>query len=156
MNLGRVALAAVAAWVLYLGISFVVHGILLKDIYMQYTGVMRPEAEASSILPIGFAFALVGFLAFAYAYAKGYEGGRGLQEGLRFGVLVGILLCCFGSIWEYMVWPVGTRLLAAWLIDHIVEFAIYGMVVGLIYKPRASGARLQTPGFSPNFPKPEA
>ena len=143
MNLARVALAAVAAWVLYLSISFVVHGILLRDLYMQYTGVMRPEAEASGILPIGFAFALVGVFAFAYAYAKGYEGGSGLLEGLRFGVLVGILLCAFGSIWEYMVWPVGKRLLVAWLVDHIAEFAIYGMVVGPIYKPQAQSSRLQ-------------
>jgi len=84
---------------------------------------------------------LIGFFAFAYAYAKGYEGGSGLQEGLRFGVLVGIMLCTFVTIWEYMVWPVGSRLLAAWLIDYIVEFALYGIVVGAIYKPIAVSTR---------------
>jgi hypothetical protein len=134
MNLSRVALAAVAAWVLYLCLGFLVHGVLLKDTYMQYVGVMRPEAQANAILPIAFGCALVGFFAFAYAYAKGYEGGNGVQEGLRFGVLVGIMLCAFGSVWDYMMWPIGKRLLAAWLIDFVVEFAIYGMVVGLIYK----------------------
>jgi hypothetical protein len=141
MNFPRVALAAVAAWVLYLGISFVVHSVLLRDTYMQYVQYMRPEAQASAILPIGFAFALVGFFAFSYTYAKGYEGGNGVQEGLRFGVLVGILLCAFGSIWDYMMWPIGARLLAAWLVDFIVEFAIYGMVVGSIYRPLTSAAR---------------
>jgi hypothetical protein len=141
MNFPRVALAAVAAWVLYLGVSFVVHGVLLKDTYMQYAGVMRPEAQANAILPIGFGFALVGFFAFAYAYAKGYEGGSGIQEGLRFGVLVGILLCAFGSIWDYMMWPISAGLLTAWLVDFIVEFAIYGMVVGLIYRPAVPAAR---------------
>lgn len=141
MNFPRVALAAIAAWVLYLGVSFVVHGVLLKDTYLQYVGVMRSEAQANAILPIGFCFALVGFFAFAYAYAKGYEGGDGVQEGLRFGVLVGILLCAFGSIWDYMMWPISAGLLTAWLVDFIVEFAIYGMVVGLIYRPAAPAAR---------------
>jgi hypothetical protein len=141
MNFPRVALAAIAAWLLYVGVSFVVHAVLLKDTYMQYAGVMRPEAQANAILPIGFGFALVGFFAFAYAYAKGYEGGHGVQEGLRFGVLVGILLCAFGSIWDYMMWPISAGLLAAWLVDFIVEFAIYGMVVGLIYRPAAPAAR---------------
>lgn len=136
MNFPRVAMAALAAWVLYLGVSFVVHGVLLKDTYLQYVAVMRPEAQASAILPIGFCFALVGFFAFSYAYAKGYEGGNGVQEGLRFGVLVGILLCAFGSIWDYMMWPISAGLLIAWLVDFIVEFAIYGMVVGLIYRRR--------------------
>jgi hypothetical protein len=141
MNFARVAAAAVSAWVVYLAISFVVHAILLKGIYLQHAAAMRPEAEASGILPIGFAFALVGFFAFAYAYAKGYEGSNGVQEGLRFGVIVGILLCCFSGIWSYMVWPVSGRLLLAWLVDYVVEFAIYGMIVGGIYKPAGISVR---------------
>jgi hypothetical protein len=135
MNFPRVAAAAVAAWVAYLGISFVVHGRILRDVYLQHQGLMRAEADANAILPVGFLFALLGFFAFAYAYAKGYEGSRGVQEGLRFGVIVGIFLCCFSAIWSYMVWPMSTRLLLAWLVDYIVEFAIYGMIVGAIYRP---------------------
>jgi hypothetical protein len=135
MNLIRVALAAVVTWVVYLGVSFVVHTILLADIYQRHRAVMRPEEQANAILPVGFVFALVGFFAFAYAYAKGYEGSSGLQEGLRFGVLVGILICCFATIWQYMVWPVSGTLLIAWMLDYIIEFAIYGMIVGVIYKP---------------------
>jgi hypothetical protein len=141
MNFARVALSAIVSWIVYLGVSFVVHAILLKDIYMQHVAVMRPESEASAILPIGFGFALVGFFAFAYAYAKGYEGGNGVQEGIRFGVLVGIVLCCFGSIWDYMVWPVQPTLAALWMVDFLVEFALYGLIVGLIYKPAPRAAR---------------
>jgi hypothetical protein len=141
MNFPRVVMAAVAAWVLYLGVSFVVHTVLLRDIYMQHAGMMRPEAEAGAILPVGFGFALVGFFAFAYAYAKGYEGGSGMQEGLRFGVIVGILLCCFGTIWDYMVWPMSARLAVAWMVDYIIEFALYGALVGAIYTPAPRRAR---------------
>ena len=137
MNLPRVAIAAVVTWVVYLGVSFVVHTMLLVDIYARHRAVMRPEEQANAILPVGFVFALVGFFAFAYAYAKGYEGGGGLQEGLRFGVLVGILICCFAIIWEYMVWPMSGTLLIAWMLENIIEFALYGMLVGLIYKPSA-------------------
>ena len=142
MNFPRVALAAVATWVAYLGVSFFVHAVLLKDIYLQHAGAMRPQAEVNAILPIGFGFALVGFFAFAYAYAKGYEGGSGMQEGLRFGVLVGILFCCFGAIWNYMVWPVAPRLAILWMVDFILEFALYGSLVGAIYRPAAKPARV--------------
>jgi hypothetical protein len=135
MNFPRVALAAITSWALYLGVSYLVHGVLLAALYTQHLDVMRPADERASILPLGFGVALIGFFAFSYAYAKGYEGTNGVQEGLRFGVLVGILLCCFGAIWEYAVWPVPAPMLVAWLIDFIVEFALYGMVVGLVYKP---------------------
>jgi hypothetical protein len=141
MNLARVAIAAVVTWVVYLGVSFVVHTILLADVYAAHRSVMRPEDQANAILPIGFVFALVGFFAFAYAYAKGYEGGSGIQEGLRFGVIVGLLLCCFGKIWEYMVWPVSGTLLISWMVENIVEFAFYGSLVGLLYKPTAPPLR---------------
>ena len=141
MNLARVAMAAVAAWVVYLAVSFVVHTVLLRSLYLEHLSAMRPEAQQNAILPIGFMFALVGFFAFAYAYAKGYEGGRGVQEGLRFGVLIGILICCFRIIWDHMVWPVSLQLTVAWMVEYIVEFAIYGSLVGAIYKPVARPAR---------------
>jgi hypothetical protein len=141
MNLMRVAIAAVAAWIMYLGVSFVVHTVLLRDLYQQHLAAMRPEADQNAILPIGFFFALLGFFAFAYVYAKGYEGGSGAQEGLRFGVLVGLLICCFRVIWDHMVWPVSLQLTAAWMVDYIVEFAIYGSIVGVIYRPASRTAR---------------
>ena len=135
MNFPRVAMAAVAAWAMYLVLSYLVHGLLLADTYAQHAG-MRSPADQQAILPFGLGFALIGFFAFAYAYAKGYEGSSGTQEGLRFGVLVGILICAFAITFQYMAWPVSTGLLAAWLVDYIVEFAIYGIIVGTVYKPR--------------------
>jgi hypothetical protein len=141
MNFARVAMAAVVAWVVYLGVSFFVHTVLLRDLYLQHLSAMRPEADQNAILPVGFIVALVGFFAFAYTYAKGYEGGSGAQEGLRFGVLVGILICCFRVIWDHMVWPVSLQLTAAWMVEYIVEFALYGIIVGVLYKPAARAAR---------------
>jgi hypothetical protein len=135
MNFPRVALAAVVSWVAYLGVSFLVHGVLLADLYSRHAAHARPPDAQMEILPIAFGFALVGFFAFSYAYAKGYEGSNGIQEGLRFGVLVGILLSCFAGIFQYMVWPVSVSVLAAWLIDYVLEFAFYGIIVGAIYRP---------------------
>lgn len=78
---------------------------------------------------------IVGFFAFAYAYAKGYEGGKGMQEGMRFGVLVALMIIGFGLAWEYAMFPVSGNLFVAWVIDAIVEFSIYVMIVGVLYRP---------------------
>jgi hypothetical protein len=137
MNFPRVAMAALAAWAVYLGLSYLVHGLLLAEIYAEHAS-LRSAAEQQAILPFGLAAALVGFFAFAYAYAKGYEGSSGMQEGLRFGVLVGILICAFSITFQYMAWPVSNSLFVAWLVDYIVEFAVYGVIVGTIYKPHRS------------------
>jgi hypothetical protein len=135
MNFARIAGAAVAAWVVSLPVGYVVNEILLKDMYRANAAAFRAEEALQANLPIGFAFTLLGFFAFAYAYAKGYEGTNGPMEGVRFGVLVAILLICFGLIWSYVTTPISGSLVAAMMIDVVVEFALYGAIVGAIYRP---------------------
>ena len=133
MNFGRVAAAAIVAWVVYLALSPLVNNVLLADLYARHAQLFRPQTEMNVTLGLG--AALAGFFVFAYAYAKGYEGGTGAVEGLRFGVIVGLLLAAFSVTWNYVVLPVAGALAAAWIVDVIVEMAIYGAVVGLVYKP---------------------
>src|SRR5688572_18044506 len=135
MNYARVAVAAVVAWIVSLVIGFVVNTVLLADLAAANTPPMRAEAELMGLLPLGFVFVLVGFFAFAYAYAKGYEGGSGVMEGVRFGVLVALIVIGFGLIWQYVLYPINGTLAAALIVDSIVEFAIYGGVIGAIYRP---------------------
>jgi hypothetical protein len=133
MNFGRVAAAAVIAWLVYMGLSPLVNNALLADLYAQHPGVFRTAGQMN--LVVGFAASLVGFFVFAYAYARGYEGGNRAMEGLRFGVVVGLLVGCFAIVWNYVVLPISGLLALAWVVDTIVEMGIYGVVVGLVYKP---------------------
>jgi hypothetical protein len=141
MNYGRLLAAAVVAWVVSLGVGFLINDVLLADIYAANQAVMRPEAETLRMLPIGFVFLFLGFLAFAYMYAKGYEGGSGLAEGLRFGLCVGILVSGFGLIWQYVLYPINGTMAATLIIDQLVEASLYGAIVGMIYKPAAHAVR---------------
>ena len=145
MNFARIAGAAAAAWVVSLPVGYVVNEILLKDMYRANAAAFRPEDALQANLPIGFAFTLLGFFAFAYAYAKGYEGTNGPMEGVRFGVLVAILLICFGLVWSYVTTPVAGSLIIAMAIDVIVEFALYGAIVGAIYRPVPARSRSVSP-----------
>ena len=140
MNFGRIAAAAVVAWIVSLGVGFVVNDVLLAGMVAANVSVLRPETELMGNLPIGFAFLLLGFFAFAYAYAKGYEGGNGIVEGIRFGVLVSFIVIGFGLIWQYVMFPITATYAAAIVIDSIVELALYGAIVGAIYKPVSQGS----------------
>jgi hypothetical protein len=133
MHYGRVVAAAIVAWLAYLVVSPIANNVLLADLYAQHAAVFRPQAQMNLVL--GFAASAAGFLVFAYAYAKGYEGGVGAVEGLRFGVIVGLLLSCFSVVWNYVVLPLSGALAVAWVADTIAEMAVYGLVVGLVYRP---------------------
>ena len=134
MNVARVAAAAVVAWIVSIGIGFFVNYVLLRDLALANAAAMRPEADVTANLPLGFAFLLLGFFAFAYAYAKGYEGGSGVMEGIRFGVVTALIIIGFGVIWQYVVFPITGAFAVAMIIDTIVEAAIYGAIVGAIYR----------------------
>ena len=136
MNFARVGLAAVAAWVVYLALGFLIHAVMLADLWagLQQDGVARSSATGNALMPMAFGIALPGALAFAYAYAKGYEGGPGLQEGLRFGVLIGLILLAFGIVWNYVTFPLPLEYLTSLAVATVIQFAAVGMVVGLIYR----------------------
>ena len=138
MNFPRVATAAVVAWIVSIGIGFFVNSVLLADLTRANAAALRPEAEMMGNLPVGFVFLLVGFFAFAYAYAKGYEGGSGIAEGVRFGLLAALMIIGFGVIWQYVIFPISGTFGLAIVIDTIVELAIYGAIVGAIYRPAAT------------------
>jgi hypothetical protein len=140
MNYARVAAAAVVAFVVSMGVGFFVNEILLADVYMANAAAMRSEEALAGNLPVGFVVLLLGFFAFAYAYAKGYEGGTGWLEGIRFGLVTWVIVTGFGLIWQWVLYPIDTAMATAIIVDSAIELAIYGAIVGAIYKPAASRA----------------
>jgi protein-S-isoprenylcysteine O-methyltransferase Ste14 len=135
MNFPRIALAAVAAWLVSLAAGFLISDFLAADILLANQAALRPEAEQTANLPVAFMLLLVGFFAFAYAFAKGYEGTSSVMEGVRFGVLVGFMVLGFANIWQWVMYPISGSMAAALVVSSIAEGALYGAVVGAIYRP---------------------
>ena len=140
MNYARVLAAGVAAFVVSMGLGFFVNEVLLAEVYLANAAALRTEEAMAGTLPVGFVFLLVGFLAFAYAYAKGYEGGTGWLEGIRFGLVTWVIVTGFGLIWQWVLYPINTTMATAIIVDSAIELVIYGAIVGAIYKPAASTA----------------
>jgi hypothetical protein len=80
----------------------------------------------------------------SYLYAKGYEGGNGLQEGMRFGVLIGLVMVGYVAGVNYAIMNIGRRMAAAYALAGLVEWVVVGMAIGFVYRPvakvRAAGA----------------
>lgn len=139
MNYARVGLAALAVWGAWFALGFLIHGVMLADVWegLHRDGAIRTEAMTRTVMPVGTGLALFGSLVFSYVYAKGYEGGPGLQEGLRFGVLVGLLIVAFGVGWSYVTFPVPVEFLLWMSVATVIQFAALGIAAGLVYRKRA-------------------
>lgn len=131
-------LAAAAAVVFRAAHQFVVHEVLLKNIYHRahYASLWNPPAVMQSRMPaMLLSHALYGTL-FAVIYTRGYEDSKpALAQGLRYGALIGLFGASY-HIMEYFVYPVSCKLAAAWAGTTFAEALILGVIVALIYKPK--------------------
>jgi hypothetical protein len=137
MNLSRVALAALGAFVAYFvlgGLSFVLFP-SLKDEFLKYPAVYRTPDAMKTVMPAGMAAMFVAMVVLAIIYAMAYQGGSGVAEGARFGALIGVFAICAFVIHNYVNLNIGSKLTLQQSIAYFVEWLAVGLVIGLIYRP---------------------
>ncbi len=135
MNSKRCLLASVAVFFTMGVLEFLIHGVLLADMYQQTASTWRPQADAQAMMWIFW----IGYLVFApfftLIYVKGYENGKsGLGQGFRFGFYVGAMLSVINSLGWYVVLPIPLVLALCWFVAILVEFTVAGIVVGSVYR----------------------
>lgn len=135
MDKKRIIITGIVLSIVYIILDYVVHGVLLHDIYMQTSSVWRTEDDMSQLSWMMFLAEIIFAFVFAAIYAKGYERGKGgLWQGYRFGLLMGLLLGpAMGLSW-YVVLPIPGILAVYWAVAMFVDMIILGMVAGLVYK----------------------
>jgi putative flippase GtrA len=139
MNYARIALAGIAAWLASIVLGYLINDIWLLHLYQANAWAFRHPEDIARLLPIGLGAQLVACLAFAFAYAKGYEGGGShIGEGMRFGVIVAFMIDGFAVVWNYVTQPIAPRLGALEMIAHVGQLGVYGAIVGLIYERKAA------------------
>jgi len=92
-------------------------------------------------MPLMAVSTLVGFVAVAYIFAKGHEGGSGVKEGFWFGVVLGSVFTFLVSVPSYVIYNVGQALAFKMVVAAFVEMLIDGIVLGLVYKPAPAVSR---------------
>lgn len=137
MNVKRYVISVIAVFVFVFAYEFLVHGYLLKCIYEQTAELWRSHEEHKMI------FILLSYICFAavaaYIFTCNYEG-KGIGEGARFGLYIGLLL---GSveIGTYSYLPISLILMVSWVAAAILKGVGSGIVLSLTYKKRESVAQ---------------
>jgi hypothetical protein len=137
----RLALAAVAATMADAVYGFVVYGNVLNSQFSAFPAVFRSAETGPAYLPGMFLGILVAMFAVAYIYAKGYEGGNGLQEGLRFGFLLAIVNAGYFIGVNYAILNIGPGVAIGMALAGLGEWLLIGSVIGAVYKPAGLRSR---------------
>jgi hypothetical protein len=111
------------------------HMLIMKDFYDKYSA-------DSALAEPNILFIILGVLILsalmAYMYPQGYKGGSPFKEGLRFGVVIGLLWIL--PINVIMIGAMGTSitLVVVDALYHMVGQGIGGIVIGYIYGSKSS------------------
>ncbi|MBP7734572.1 MAG: hypothetical protein KA369_01235 [Spirochaetes bacterium] len=131
MNIKRYIIASVVVFVVLQAIDWLVHGVLLASWYQEIKGLWRPDMmNYMWLMMLGSLF--FSFM-FVFIFTKSYES-RGVAEGARYGLLIGLLMNVTGMLGAYAMYPIPFGLAAIWLVYGIIELVIAGMITAVIYR----------------------
>lgn len=135
MKTKRFALASAAVFVVFAILEGIIHGVLLADIYQQTSSIWRPENDIQRNMWLMWLGYLIFAPVFVLIYSKGYEANKGgLPQGIRFGLITGMLLSASQSLGWYVVLPIPGVLAFWWFVTRMVETVAAGAAVGVIYR----------------------
>ena len=133
MDTKRFLLASLAVFVTLQILDFVIHNLILGSTYEAIQGVFRPDmADKMWVISL---MGLVLSFQFVYIFTKGYEG-KGIMEGLKYGLLIGLVIHFVGAFNQFAVYPLPYGLIWKWIIWGTIQLMIAGAVAALIYKPK--------------------
>jgi hypothetical protein len=135
MNTKRWALASLAAFAVIFILETVIHGVLLTDFYQQTASIWRLETEMQGLMWLMWVGYLIFAPVFVLIYIKGYEANKsGVGQGVRYGLIIGLLLSAPPSLGWYAALPIPGILAFYWFVAGLAESIAAGTAVGLIYK----------------------
>ena len=130
--------------VVFIGMSvldFLIHAVILAPVYQAepMKSLMRPDME-SKIWIFYVVYLIIAFF-FTLIFSKGYEG-KGIGEGVRYGLYVGLLMATPMAYSSFAMYPMPYYLALQWFIYGVLEYMILGILVAAVFgrKKEASPA----------------
>ena len=128
----KLIISTLVIFIVWTVIDFIVHGIYLKDYYLQTADLWRPQGEAKMFL--NSIVVLISALIFTLIYVA-LVGRKSIGSALLFGLLVGISAGISMGYGFYAFSPIPYHMAATWFVVSVGEGVIAGVILALIVKP---------------------
>jgi membrane protease YdiL (CAAX protease family) len=125
----RFLISVVVIFVLSMAFGFLVHGLLLSQQYAKLPGLFRTEQDAVNYFPFMLLAHLFIAAGFVWIYLKGRESKPFLPQGVRFGVVVAVLMTIPMYLIYYAVQPMPGALVFKQIVFEAVGVIVMGIVV---------------------------
>ena len=136
MNIQKILFSTIAAGIAMFILAGLWHSALMSDLYMGEGSRAEPSM---GLIAGGY---LVLALLMAYIYPKGIEGDNKIANGIKFGMIVGLIWVLPHSLILYAVMEgFSLKVIMIDSIWHLVEQGVGGIIIAMIYGlPKAEAA----------------
>ena len=121
-------------FVLWMVGSFVVHGMLLNDMYGGLPNLFRTEEATQGLTHYMLIAHVLMAGAFVWIYQRGREDKPWLQQGLRYGIAIAVLAPIPTYMIYYVVQPMPESLAVSQAVGDSVLVVILGAVTAFLNK----------------------
>lgn len=132
INIPRFLLAAVIGFAFIFGFDYGVHHKLLMDVYQQTADMWRPMDQMKNFMPYVFLYQALLVVIIGFIYTRNHEG-KGLIEGIRFGLMIGVLMALLNAS-AYIWMPIPKTLALGWAGAGLGNALGIGIIFSLLYK----------------------
>jgi hypothetical protein len=129
--------AALAVYAVAQLSDYLIHGVILRSAYEATKDLWRPDMDEKMWIMV--MVTAIWSVLFTLIFIKGCEG-RGLAEGVRFGLLIGLFTAIPMAYGTYAMLPIPYSLALQWFVYGMVQCLLLGVVAALIW------GRLASPG----------
>jgi len=120
------------AWLMATG--YLINGVWLMRDYMLTPDSWRPQAVMQHKFWIMWAAELLFTVMFVWVYSRGLEKKPWVGQGIRYGIVMSLLVMIPESLYEYVIYRVNHVLAVKWMASGTVQFIVMGLIVAFVYK----------------------
>ena len=124
-------ISTITYFILTMSIAYPWHLIWFHDVYLELGAFTRPEP----IIAFGMLSIVIQGFIMAYLYSRYYRGGHPVAEGIKFGLIYGLVIytvMAFTTVAKFDINPISTFLLYH-SIFQLIQFIVTGAAMGLIF-----------------------
>jgi hypothetical protein len=136
MNRKRYLLSVLAVFVALVATYQLLHGVVLTELYEITKETWRSSSSKEFLLPLSFFSHFVISVGFVFLFVRGFRK-KSWAEGVRYGLVFGMVIATAGSIEKFVMLDVPARLALGWFMGTLFQYMILGVITALVYKPAA-------------------
>ena len=128
----RLVPAALAAWLGYLVLDFLMHGVFLAAWWRAAEPYLLPPRDMARLIPLGYASFAIYCGALTWLVARLYREHVSVNAGLRFGAVAGVVFGLASTLGTYSALRMPPTALLVWPASVVAESASAGALAAWV------------------------